>query len=51
MLITDTGPVQDSLEYEVRTFQLGLDGDLTEYQGPPSLELDRRWSGLYGSEP
>ncbi|WYZ45800.1 hypothetical protein EsH8_IX_000025 [Colletotrichum jinshuiense] len=40
-------PAQDALEYEVRKFQLGLDGDITDYQGPPSPELDKRWSDLY----
>ncbi|KAK3322987.1 hypothetical protein B0H66DRAFT_621021 [Apodospora peruviana] len=35
-------PAQDMLEYETRTFQLGLGTDLTEYQGRPSPELDRQ---------
>ncbi|KIH91993.1 hypothetical protein SPBR_09083 [Sporothrix brasiliensis 5110] len=38
---------RDVVEYEVRKFRLGLDGDETEYQGKPSPELDRRWNGLY----
>ncbi|EFX04069.1 hypothetical protein CMQ_997 [Grosmannia clavigera kw1407] len=40
-------PAQDAVEYEVHKFHLGLDTDLTEYQGEPSPELDRRWSELY----
>lgn len=44
------GPAQGVLEYEVRKFRLGLDGDLTEFQGPPSPELDSHWSSLYDSE-
>ncbi|KAK3317707.1 hypothetical protein B0T19DRAFT_435447 [Cercophora scortea] len=40
-------PAQDALEYEVRKFRLGLDGDTTEFQGQPSPELDKNWSNLY----
>ncbi|KAK3689471.1 hypothetical protein B0T22DRAFT_440950 [Podospora appendiculata] len=43
-------PAQNALEYEVRKFRLGLDGDTTEFQGQPSPELDKNWSNLYDSK-
>lgn len=43
------GPVQDLIEYEVRTFYAGLGDDGSPYVGEPSSELDEAWLGLYPS--
>ncbi|TFK38461.1 hypothetical protein BDQ12DRAFT_112969 [Crucibulum laeve] len=40
-------PAQDVIEYEVKTFHVGFEGDMTVYQGEPSKELDEAWEDLY----
>jgi len=43
------GPVQDKVRYTVKQFQLGFNGDFSEYQGMPSPEIEDKWSQLYES--
>jgi hypothetical protein len=44
------GPVEDLIEYELRYFGTGHDGDPSPYFGAPSPELDKAWDDLYPSE-
>ncbi|KAF2432520.1 hypothetical protein EJ08DRAFT_630275 [Tothia fuscella] len=40
-------PANDAIRYEKRLFHAGEGDDITQYQGYPSPELDRRWLDLY----
>jgi len=45
------GPVQDLVEYELKTFTTGFpeDPESSKYVGEPSPEVDELWKGLYPS--
>lgn len=43
------GPVEDLIEYELRYFGTGHEGDPSPYFGDPSPELDAAWDNLYPS--
>ncbi|KAL1615087.1 hypothetical protein SLS56_011941 [Neofusicoccum ribis] len=40
-------PAQDSIEYRLDTFTQGFGDGVTEYHGPPSEEMDKRWAELW----
>ncbi|TDZ33117.1 Cyclochlorotine biosynthesis protein O [Colletotrichum spinosum] len=40
-------PAQDVIEYRLHTFTQGFGDGVTEYYGPPSEEMDRRWAELW----
>jgi hypothetical protein len=40
-------PAQDEIEYEVKVFHKGIEDAPSEFQGPPSAQLDNAWEDLY----
>ncbi|KAK1220882.1 hypothetical protein PQX77_016316 [Marasmius sp. AFHP31] len=40
-------PANHLIEHQVTTFHSAIQGDTTEYMGPPSPEVDKAWNDLY----
>ncbi|KAJ8093875.1 hypothetical protein PM082_009742 [Marasmius tenuissimus] len=40
-------PANHLIEHQVTTFHSAIQGDMTEYMGPPSPEVDNAWDDLY----
>lgn len=43
-------PANDAVEWEAVVFHNNFHEDRTQYQGPPTDEVDKAWEGLYKSE-
>ena len=47
LLSVTAAPAQEALEYEPKTFTMGLGRHKTIYEGDPSPEVDKAWLDMF----
>jgi hypothetical protein len=43
-------PAQEAIEYKIEVFHQNIETAPSQFQGPPSAELDQAWEDLYQCE-